>query len=107
MLLSLAGADASWPLHDHGLPLARIPDVIAQTVAVILENLTERSSKSSSMPVRFRGGERKTRPTHPHPTRAAAVRSGSAAITFRNDCTAGGGMVRPISYWRILATGIP
>lgn len=39
MLLSLSGADASWPLHDHGLPLARIPAVIAETVALILENL--------------------------------------------------------------------
>jgi hypothetical protein len=26
---------------------------------------------------------------------AAAVRSGSTAITLRKDCTAGGGMVRP------------
>ncbi len=107
MLLSLAGADASWPPHDHGLPLARISDVIAETVALILDELRARSSKTSSLPVRFRGSERNTRSSHPHPTRAAAVRSGSAAITFRNDCTAGGGMVRPISYWRILATGIP
>ena len=39
MLLSLSGADASWPLHDHGLPLARIPDVIANTVALIVDQL--------------------------------------------------------------------
>ncbi len=32
-LFGLSGADASWPLHDqYGLPLERIPDVIANTV---------------------------------------------------------------------------
>ena len=39
MLLSLSGADASWPLHDHGLPLDRIPDVIAGTVQLIVDQL--------------------------------------------------------------------
>lgn len=39
MLLSLSGADASWPLHDHGLALERIPDVIANTVELIVEQL--------------------------------------------------------------------
>lgn len=39
MLLSLSGADASWPLHDHGLPLERIPDVIANTVQLIVDQL--------------------------------------------------------------------
>ena len=40
MLLSLSGADASWPMHDlYGLPLERIPDVIANTVALIVEQL--------------------------------------------------------------------
>ncbi len=40
MLLRLAGADASWPLHDvYGLPLDRIPDVIANTVALIVAQL--------------------------------------------------------------------
>lgn len=39
MLLSLSGADASWPLHDHGLPLERIPDVIANTVSLIVDQL--------------------------------------------------------------------
>jgi hypothetical protein len=30
MVLRLSGADASWPLHDsYGLPLERIPDIIA------------------------------------------------------------------------------
>ena len=39
MLLSLSGADASWPLYDHGLPLDRIPEVIANTVELILVQL--------------------------------------------------------------------
>ena len=43
MLLSLSGADASLRLHDHGLPLARIPDVIANTVALIVTQLYEQA----------------------------------------------------------------
>ena len=43
MLLSLSGADASWPLHDHGLPLERIPDVIANTVELIVAQLREQA----------------------------------------------------------------
>jgi AcrR family transcriptional regulator len=39
MLLSLSGADASWPLLDHGLPLERAPDVIANTVELIVNQL--------------------------------------------------------------------
>ncbi len=40
MLLGLSGADASWPLHDrYGLPLERIPDVIANTVRLVVEEL--------------------------------------------------------------------
>ena len=40
MLLRLSGADASWPLHDlYGLPLDRIPDVIANTVQLIVGQL--------------------------------------------------------------------
>jgi AcrR family transcriptional regulator len=39
MLLSLSGADASWPLYDHGLPLERIPGVIANTVELIVKQL--------------------------------------------------------------------
>lgn len=45
MLLSLSGADASWPLHDHGLPLDRIPDVIANTVELIVDQLREKAKK--------------------------------------------------------------
>jgi AcrR family transcriptional regulator len=39
MLLSLSGSDASWPLHDHGLALERVPDVIANTVELIVAQL--------------------------------------------------------------------
>jgi len=40
LLLSLSGADACWPLHDaYGLPLARIPEVIANAVRLIVEDL--------------------------------------------------------------------
>jgi hypothetical protein len=40
MLLGLSGADASWPLHElYGLPLERIPGVIANTVALIVAQL--------------------------------------------------------------------
>ena len=39
MLLSLSGADASYRLHDHGLPLEQAPDVIANTVALIVTQL--------------------------------------------------------------------
>ena len=45
MLLSLSGSDASWPLHDHGLPLERIPDVIANTVALIVNQLRAKAGK--------------------------------------------------------------
>lgn len=45
MLLSLSGADASWPIHDHGLPLDRVPDVIANTVALIVADLRQKARK--------------------------------------------------------------
>ena len=45
MLLSLSGADASWPMHDHGLPLDRIPDVIANTVALIVDQLRAKAKR--------------------------------------------------------------
>ena len=45
MLLSLAGADASWPMHDrYGLPLERIPDVIANTVQLIVDQLQAKAA---------------------------------------------------------------
>jgi AcrR family transcriptional regulator len=40
MLLSLAGADISWPMHEnYGLPIDRIPDTIANTVQLIVDQL--------------------------------------------------------------------
>ena len=45
MLLGLSGADASWPLHDlYGLPLDRIPNVIATTVELIVEHLRAKAA---------------------------------------------------------------
>jgi AcrR family transcriptional regulator len=39
-LLALSGLDASWPMHElYGLPLERIPHVIANTVQLIVEQL--------------------------------------------------------------------
>lgn len=38
-LLSMSGADFSWTMHDHGLPLDRIPDAIARIVQLIVEDL--------------------------------------------------------------------
>lgn len=52
MLLSLSGADASWPLHDHGLPLERIPDVIANTVALIVSQLHDQAKGKDSAGLR-------------------------------------------------------
>ncbi len=55
MLLSLSGADASWPLHDHGVALERIPDVIANTVALIVSQL-QHGVKSRNLPVSTTSG---------------------------------------------------
>jgi AcrR family transcriptional regulator len=38
-LLSLSGADASWTMHDYGLPIDRIPDAIARTVQLLVDDL--------------------------------------------------------------------
>ena len=43
MLLSLSGADASMTVHDHGLPLEQVPDVIARTVELIVRDLREKA----------------------------------------------------------------
>jgi AcrR family transcriptional regulator len=57
MLLSLSGADASWPLHDlYGLPLDRIPDVIASTVQLIVDQL---KAQARRQPSREQPGQRK------------------------------------------------
>ncbi len=39
MLLALSGGDAAWTLHDQGLPLERVPDAIAHTVALVVADL--------------------------------------------------------------------
>jgi hypothetical protein len=38
-LLSMLGTDFSWTMHDYGLPLDRIPDTIAGTVQLIVDDL--------------------------------------------------------------------
>jgi AcrR family transcriptional regulator len=46
MLLSLAGADISWPMHEsYGLPIDRIPDTIAGTVQLVVEQLKTKRTK--------------------------------------------------------------
>ena len=52
MLLGLSGADASWALIDYGLPLERAPDVIANTVQLIVEQLKEQASRQRAKPKR-------------------------------------------------------
>jgi len=48
MLLMLSGADICWPMHEiYHLPKERIPDVIANTVQLIVDQL-ERSVAGSS-----------------------------------------------------------
>lgn len=40
MLLVLAGGDICWPMHEnYGLPIERIPDTIAGTVQLIVDDL--------------------------------------------------------------------
>ena len=40
VLLSLSGLDASWLMHDlYGLPIERIPDAIANTVRLVVDDL--------------------------------------------------------------------
>jgi hypothetical protein len=51
MLFGLSGADTSWPLHDqYGLPLERIPDVIANTVRLIIEILQSKAAENTTQP---------------------------------------------------------
>lgn len=45
MLLSISGADASWSMHDHGLPLERVPDALAQMVTLVLDDLRKKVRK--------------------------------------------------------------
>lgn len=51
MLLSPSGLDASWPMHElYGLPLARIPHVIAATVIVEQLQIRVVAKKNSKKP---------------------------------------------------------
>lgn len=51
MLFGLSGADASWPLHDqYGLPVERIPDVIANTVRLIIKELKSQTVTDAARP---------------------------------------------------------
>lgn len=43
MLLTLSGADASWSMHDHGLPIERVPDAIARMVTLVLGDLRKKA----------------------------------------------------------------
>lgn len=46
MLLAIAGADVSWPMHqNYGLPIERIPDRIAETVQLIVDDLKAKATK--------------------------------------------------------------
>lgn len=47
MLLSLAGADTCWPMHEeHGLPIDRVPDAIANTVQLIVDQLKTKARQT-------------------------------------------------------------
>ena len=35
----MSGTDFSWTTHDYGLPLDRIPDTIAGTVQLIVDDI--------------------------------------------------------------------
>ena len=39
MLLSMSGADFTWTMYDYGLPIDWIPDAIARTVRLIVDDL--------------------------------------------------------------------
>ncbi len=45
VLLSLSGGDASWTLVDQGLPPERVPDAIARTVELVVDDLREQVRK--------------------------------------------------------------
>ena len=47
MLLSLAGADTCWPMHEeYGLPIERVPDTIANTVQLIVDQLKTKARQT-------------------------------------------------------------
>jgi AcrR family transcriptional regulator len=67
MLLNLSGADAAWPMHDlYGLPLERIPHVIANTVTLLIEQLKSLAAQTK---------RRSANPLKPTVSRARRARS--------------------------------
>lgn len=46
-LLSMAGADFSWTMHDYGLPLNRIPATIARTVQLVVDDLHAAAARAT------------------------------------------------------------
>jgi hypothetical protein len=53
-LLSMSGADFSWTMHDFGLPLDRIPDAIARTVQIIVDDLQAAAALRTRVPTHAR-----------------------------------------------------
>jgi AcrR family transcriptional regulator len=45
-LLAMSGADFSWTMRDYGLPLDQIPDTIARTVQLIVDDLQATAARS-------------------------------------------------------------
>jgi hypothetical protein len=43
----MSGAEFSWTMHDHGLPLDKIPDTIARTVQLIIDDLQAAAAQAA------------------------------------------------------------
>ena len=44
VLFILSGAEICWPMHDtYGLPIERIPETIARTVQLVVDDLTTKA----------------------------------------------------------------
>jgi AcrR family transcriptional regulator len=66
-LLAMSGAEFCWTMHDYGLPIDRIPDVIAATVKLVVDDLKAVGSSAA----RSAAG---TRPPNGPRLRSAPVR---------------------------------
>jgi hypothetical protein len=74
VLLSLSGLDASWLMHDlYGLPIERIPDAIANTVRLVVDDL--RAQAQAPRP-RTTTNRAPNRPSETGRTQARQKRSG-------------------------------
>ena len=49
-LSHMAGADFCWMMHDYSLPLDRIPDTIARTVQLIVDDLQAAAPPATASP---------------------------------------------------------